>query len=210
MSSHVSESDADRVDAPGSKTGRAAGVRASSTGVGVTAGGGPRAAGIACSATAPPGLRGRLGTPPSRWPGRRHHGGGGGPGPRGLVALMFAGAPGLGDVDLAGLGSLTHPAGEQADLGTDYQEQPVPPVVADPGPDDAATTPDRADPSIVPDASTATALPALATTSSATTTTTSSTPTSTLPGNGPGSAVPSPNSTVPDHGGPPTSRPGGR
>jgi hypothetical protein len=53
-------------------------------------------------------------------------------------------------------------------------------------------------------------LPALATTSSATTTTTSSTPTSTLPGNGPGSAVPSPNSTVPDHGGPPTSRPGGR
>jgi hypothetical protein len=126
----------------------------------------------------------------------------------GFVGLTFAGLPGLDGVDVAGLGSLTAPAGEDADVGTDPVEQVVPEVVADADHGDgpaAATAPDDGD---QPAAGTgATTIPATTTTAPAATTTTSPV-TTTVPGNGPGTAVPGPNSTVPDKGGPPTSRPG--
>lgn len=127
-----------------------------------------------------------------------------------FVALTFAGLPGLGGVDVAGLGALTAPAGEEADVGADPVEQTVPEAVTDapPSPEGASGDDDQPtgdDPSSATAAPTTTAAAPAATTTVPPATTTQ--PTTTLPGNGPGTAVPSPSSTVPDKGGPPTSHP---
>lgn len=125
-----------------------------------------------------------------------------------FVGLTFAGAPGLGKLDAAGLGQLTNPAGERADLGSNPREQAVPAAVAGgvgvgiqaAGPGPGETSP-----------ATSTPAPVSAATVPATTTTTASpaTTTTTRPGHGTNTSAPTPNSTVPGKG-PPTSRPGGR
>jgi hypothetical protein len=133
-----------------------------------------------------------------------------------FVGLTFAGVPGLGEVGAPGLASLTQPAGDQADVGRDPVEQAVPAAVAQPAADASATGQPAAATVPIDGATqaTPTSAPGSATTTSPTTPPTTapsaatpSTTSTTLRGNGPGSAVPGPNSTVPDHGGPPTSRP---
>lgn len=131
-----------------------------------------------------------------------------------FVGLTFSGVPGLDEVGAPGLGSLTQPAGERADVGSAPVEQAVPAAVAGPKADgappevpaDAYTTPAGAAVPLPP-----TSTPVPATTTAPTTAPTMQAPTTTtttVHGNGPGTAVPGPNSTVPDHGGPPTSRTG--
>ena len=126
-----------------------------------------------------------------------------------FVGLTFAGAPGLGGLEVAGLEPLTNPAGEQADVGRDPVEQAVPdavagvtgPAAAD-GADQGATSAEPVTTVVAP-ATTATAQVTTTTAVQATTTTTRH-------GHGPTTSVPGPNSTVPDKGGPPTSRPSGQ
>jgi hypothetical protein len=123
-----------------------------------------------------------------------------------FVGLTLAGIPGLGEVGAPGLGSLTQPAGEQADVGPDPVEQAVPAEVAQPQSEAPASAPTTSE-------AVAQAGPTSAPESSTTTTSTTvppvTTTTTAVHGNGPGAAVPGPNSTVPEKGGPPTSRPGG-
>jgi hypothetical protein len=119
----------------------------------------------------------------------------------GFVGVTFAGVPGLAGIDAAGLGQLTNPAGDQADVGSDPVEQAVPAAVDDggvaPGPP-TSVAPGDGGPATSTGASPTTATSAPTTTTLATTTTTT---------HGHGTATP--NSTVPDKGGgPPTSRGG--
>lgn len=130
-----------------------------------------------------------------------------------FVGLTFAGAPGLGGLEVAGLGSLTNPAGEQADVGRDPVEQAVPDAVA--GATGQGGVPTTA---VATDHGAATAGPAATTAAPHTTATTPVTTTTLVPatttttrhGQGPTTSVAGPNSTVPDKGGPPTSRPNGQ
>ena len=120
-----------------------------------------------------------------------------------FVGLTFAGAPGLGGLDAAGLGQLTNPAGDETDVGSNPVEQAAPEEVADEPAGPAvvadATVPEASSPATTAGGSAVTAPPAPTTTVPATTTTTT---------HGHGTATP--NSTVPDKGGgPPTSRPNG-
>jgi cytoskeletal protein RodZ len=123
-----------------------------------------------------------------------------------FVGMTFTGVPGLGQLDAPGLGQLTNPAGEQADVGSDPVEQALPDGIAGVAGSDGATTTTTGT-SGQGDASTA---PATTAVSPITTTTLAPATTTTVHGQGATTSVPSPNSTVPDKGGPPTSRPGGQ
>jgi len=129
-----------------------------------------------------------------------------------FVGLTFTGLPGLGGVDLVGLGSLTAPAGGRADVGTDPVEQIVPEAVIEPDREDVPTptTSGHDDQLTGAPVATTTAPPTTTTAPATTTVPLAATPgatTTTLPGNGHDTAGQSPSSTVPDKGGPPTSHP---
>jgi hypothetical protein len=113
-----------------------------------------------------------------------------------IVAATFAGVPGLGRLEAPGLGELTNPAGDRADVGPDPLVQAAPEVVSDLAGSGPGVAPGATDGSEAV-ASTTTA-PAAATTSS----------TTTVHGAGSTTTAPTPSSTVPDRGGPPTSQPG--
>jgi hypothetical protein len=124
-----------------------------------------------------------------------------------FVGLTFAGVAGLGRFDAAGLGSLTNPAGDHADVGSDPVEQAAPDVADRTGLEGLVTTTDgtdqgeaSAEQAVMP--ATATTVPPATTIVSPTTTTTA------VYGGGPPAGDHTPNSTVPDKGGPPTSLPG--
>jgi hypothetical protein len=120
-----------------------------------------------------------------------------------FVGLTFAGLTGLGRLDAAGLGALTNPAGDRADVGSDPVEQTAPDVAGATGLAAATDGTDQGEASAerpVTQATTSTAPP--------TTTGVPATTTTTLHGRGPTTSDHTPNSTVPDKGGPPTSLPG--
>jgi hypothetical protein len=135
-----------------------------------------------------------------------------------FVALVFAGAPGIGELAVAGLGPLTNPAGDEADVGSRPVELAVPEKVT--GQADPATGPTSGDgqndqngqvgapneavasTAVTPGSGSTTTVPPATTTLPATATTT-------VHGNGRPDEAPGSNSTVPDKGGPPTSSPGG-
>jgi hypothetical protein len=130
-----------------------------------------------------------------------------------FVGLTFAGVAGLGRFDAAGLGSLTNPAGDHADVGSDPVEQAAPDVAGRTGLEGLVTTTDgtdqgeaSAEQAVMP--ATATTVPPATTIVPPTTTTTGVTTTTTVYGGGPPAGDHTPNSTVPDKGGPPTSLPG--
>lgn len=112
-----------------------------------------------------------------------------------FVGLTFTG---VGRIDAAGLGQLTNPAGEQADVGQDPVEATVPAAVSATDPDTTTTEAPASPDEDAPAAVSTSTVPATTTTLPATTTTTRH-------GNGENA----PSSTVPDKGGPPTSRPNG-
>jgi hypothetical protein len=120
-----------------------------------------------------------------------------------FVGLTFAGLTGLGRLDAAGLGALTNPAGDHADVGSDPVEQAAPDV-ADATGLTAAEATDQGEASASQPATQVTA----STVPPTTTPGAPATPTTTLHGRGPTTSDHTPNSTVPDKGGPPTSLPG--
>ena len=125
-----------------------------------------------------------------------------------FVGLTFAGVAGLDRRDPAGLGALTSPAGDHADVGSDPVEQAAPDLTGGSGLDGLTAATDGTDDG---DASTEpSATRATPTTMSPATTTTGvpATTTTTVHGRGPTTSDHTPNSTVPDKGGPPTSLPG--
>jgi hypothetical protein len=129
-----------------------------------------------------------------------------------FVGLTFAGVAGLGRFDAAGLGALTHPAGDHADVGSDPVEQAAPEVAGRTGLVTATDGTDQgeasAEQAVTP--ATATTVPPMTTIVPPTTTTTGmpATTTTTVHGRGPPTSDPTSNSTVPDKGGPATSLPG--
>jgi hypothetical protein len=132
-----------------------------------------------------------------------------------FVGLTFAGVAGLGRFDAAGLGSLTHPAGDHADVGSDPVEQAAPDVAGGTGLEDLVTTTDGTDQGEASSERaatpvTATTVPSATAIVPPTTTTTGvpATTTTTVHGGGPPTSDHTPNSTVPERGGPPTSLPG--
>ncbi len=108
-----------------------------------------------------------------------------------VVGVTFAAIPGFGRLEAPGLGPLTNPAGDQADVGDEPVERPVPVQVAeaadeppvDDGEDTATAGSPMDDPaSLMPTAptSTTTALPTATTVHGRS----SATPSSTVPDNG--------------------------
>jgi hypothetical protein len=122
-----------------------------------------------------------------------------------FVGATFAGVPGVGRFEVAGLGALTNPAEDRADVGSDPVEQAAPGTVVGVAESAGTSTADRTSPGGA-SAGPTTTTPPSATTAVVATATTSvpATTTTTVHGH-----RGTPNSTVPDKGGPPTSRPGG-